>query len=659
MAQGVDLYIFDQMHLAFVVVSRMSPTSVSLGSNGPRAHIDREGNVSGWDPAFETLWGRSASQAVGRKLTQLLVALEPGALPELGSVPRDGAWSGIVALLPTNGNAPRTTGIRLTRADASGALELQLAPLSVLATEAPTGDAPLEAGRDLQRFAALLEFMPGYCYTVDRDLTFTSSSGKGLAALNLRAGQVIGMNLRALWGTREDTYEPLVCHLKALAGIASTYKDVCLGRSLEYLIRPLRAADGNVTGAIGVAVDVTDAEQARQDREKLTAQLRQAQRMEAIGRLAGGVAHDFNNFLTCIMGNLSLLEAHVAKGSDAEGFLAQANAAVDSAAAISRQLLAFSRKQVISPRPVDLSSLVERLHNILERLAGTRIRLQTHCDPELWSVNADAGQLEQVLVNLVMNARDAISEEGEIVIEARNRTLDMSGGQLPEPLGPGQYVVLSVTDSGRGLSDVERSRLFEPFFTTKELGEGTGLGLATVSGAVKECGGAITVESELGKGSTFRILLPRVARAVALEAAPAAKGRSALAVTGGTETILLVEDEPLVLELAHRTLQQLGYNVLPCASADEALRIFGEYQSRIQLVLTDLVMPRMNGKELAARIRAFSPGVPVLYSSGHGENIVAHQGASEGLHFIGKPYRPRELAAKVRQLLDARRSCVL
>jgi signal transduction histidine kinase len=637
----------------------MSPGTVSPGSGGPRARIDREGNVSAWDPALESLWGRPAAQALGRKIDQLLVALEPAALPDLLSVQCAGTWSGIVALVPSNGNAPRTSGIRLTRS--GDGLELQLAPLSVLASEGPSGDAPLEPCRDLQRFAALLELVPGYCYTVDRDLTFTSSAGKGLAVLNLRPGQVIGVNMRTLWGLAsagtprgpsEDTYEPLVCHLKALAGIPGTYRDVCLGRSIEYLIRPLRSDSGDVVGAIGVAIDVTEAEHARQEREKLVARLRQSQQMEAMGRLAGSVAQDFNNFLTCIMGNLSLLEKHVSQGREAEALLAQTNVALDSAASLTRQLLAFSRKQVFSPRPLNLSSLVERMHKILQRLAGTRISVQMACHPELWSVNADAGQLEQVLVNLVLNARDAISDEGKIVLETTNEACDAPGAAPPEPLRAGSYVALSVRDTGRGLSDVERARLFEPFVTTRDAGQGTGIGLSTVYSTVQQSGGTVTVESELGKGTMFRVWLPRVAAAPAPEAAAGPNGRE-LAVAGGTETVLLVEDEPLVLEFAQRTLQQLGYNVLPCSSSDEALRRFGDHQSRIQLVVTDVLLPRLSGKDLAARLRALSPGVAVLFSSGSGEAALDELGPRSDT--IEKPYRPRELALKVRQLLDGRR----
>ncbi len=376
--------------------------------------------------------------------------------------------------------------------------------------------------------------------------------------------------------------------------------------------------------------------------------------MVAIVCLSSGRAYDVKFGRTCSMGKRAMLEPQLATGTDAATCLAEASAAVDSAASLTRQLLAFSRKQVISPRPISLTSLVERVCKILDRLVGDRITVRTDGDRELWNVNADAGQIEQVLINLVVNAQDAIAGDGQIVIETRNLDLSGASAQLPESLQPGQYVALAVTDTGRGLSDLERSRLFEPFFTTKDVGEGTGLGLATVYGAVQQNCGAITVESDLGQGTTFRILLPRVDAAAAPETSSPLRATEE-AMVGGTETILLVEDEPSVLDLAHRTLQRLGYNVLPCSGPDEALRTFSQYQSRIELLVTDLMMPRMNGKELAARIVALSPGVPVLFTSGYGENIIAKQGIiDDGIHFIGKPYRPRELAARVRALLDRR-----
>ena len=636
----------------------MSPDPVTSATPvpaapSPAAYVDPAGRIEAWDPALEGMWGRSAAQALGKKLQEIMVALEPGELPTLERIRRTGVWSGIVALVPADGGAPRPSGIRLSRVGDSERLELRLAPLSLLAADGPPADAPLEPIRDLQRLATILEFMPGFSYTVDRDLVFTSSSGKGLAALALRPGQVIGLNVRDMWGPHDPTYEPLVCHLKALAGIPATYKDVFLGRSLECSLRPLRDESGAIVGAVGVVLDVTEYENARQEQAKLAAQLRQSQKMEALGRLAGGVAHDFNNLLTCIIGNLSLLEAQVHESADAVAAVRDATAAVESATSLTKQLLQFSRKQIISPLPISLSALVQRLGSLLERLVGDRIPLVMRCQADLWSVNADSGQIEQILVNLVANARDAISKDGQVVIETRNVDLTEKGAAVPEPLHPGLYVALTVTDTGRGLSDVERSRLFEPFFTTKDVGEGTGLGLATVYGAVQQNGGAITVESELGKGTTFRILLPRVDSAPVADQASTNARKSTGGIRGGTETILLVEDEPSVLDLAQRTLQHLGYNVLPCGGADEALRAFGEYQDRIQLLVTDLVMPRMNGKELAARITAREPRVAVLFTSGYGENIIAKQGViDDGVHFIGKPYRPEDLARRVRSLLD-------
>ncbi len=355
------------------------------------------------------------------------------------------------------------------------------------------------------------------------------------------------------------------------------------------------------------------------------------------------------------MGNLTLAEEQVEGDTRLARFLDGASAAAESAATLTRQLLAFGRKQVIEPRPVNLSTLIERVKGMLGRLIGESITLQTACPGDLWYVAADPGQLEQVLVNLVVNARDAITGHGAITVETRNVETSQSDAP-PGPPQPGRYVMLSVSDTGRGMSDVVRSKLFEPFFTTKDTGAGTGLGLATVYGAVEQNGGTITVESKLGQGSTFRIFLPRVepdaaslAKAEVAPAPPSSRAR------GGTETILLVEDEPLVLDLAACTLEQLGYNVLPCATADEALRRLPEYPNRIDLLVTDVVMPRMNGKELASRVASLQPGISVLFSSGYGEDIIAKQGVLDaGLYFIGKPYRPGELAAKVRSVLDER-----
>jgi len=620
--------------------------------------VRRDGIVYAWNAALELLSGRDEASVRGRPLAELIVPLEPGSIPDPASFAPGVSWSGIVAVPGLERRPPRVLVAELRRASDSDELSLTLA-----APHVPERPATVETSTrsqsclDEQRLELVLSSMPGFVYTLDRDLVFTSSVGAGLAALNLKPNELVGLSVLDMWGVRDPSYEPLACHLRCLAGSTTeTYQDVCVGRSIEYRLRPLYDPDGNVTGILSTGFDVTEREHAREEQAKLTAQLRQAQKMEAIGRLAGGVAHDFNNLLTCIMGNLTLAGEQLERDSRVSRYLAGASAAAESAATLTRQLLAFGRKQVIEPRAVNLSTLIERVKGMLERLIGESIRLETACAEDLWYVRADPGQLEQVLVNLVVNARDAITGHGEISVETRNMETSDADAPVPGPPTPGRYVLLTVRDTGRGMSDVVRSKLFEPFFTTKETGAGTGLGLATVYGAVQQNGGTITVDSALGQGATFRIFLPRVDAEPAAheEREPAPMPPSSRA-RGGNETILLVEDEPLVLDLAHCTLEQLGYNVIPCGSADEALRRLPEFAGRVDLLVTDVVMPRMNGRELASRVASLQPGIAVLFSSGYGEDIIAKQGVLDaGLYFIGKPYRPGEFAAKVRGILDQR-----
>jgi two-component system cell cycle sensor histidine kinase/response regulator CckA len=634
------------------------PRFLREGDAEPAASIRRDGTVSAWSPELERITGWSADDARRSSLSELLAPLEPREMPDPKQFVPGMSWSGLVAVAGSGSRAPRPLRAELRCPAGSEDIRLTLAVVDdpALAGRPSELPSPAEGHFDRQRLALVLENMPGFVYTLDRNLTFTSSVGAGLSALNLKSGELVGANLLDLWGVRDPSYEPLACHLRALAGsVTETYRDVCVGRSIEYRLYPLCDAAGIIVGVLSTGFDVTEREQAREEQAKLTAQLRQAQKMEAIGRLAGGVAHDFNNLLTCIMGNLTLAEEQVASASPIARYLGGASAAAESAATLTRQLLAFGRKQVIDPRPVNLSTLIERVKGMLERLIGESITLRVACAADLWHVQADPGQLEQVLVNLIVNARDAIIGHGEILVETRN----VETSQPDAPVGPsdaGRYVMLTVRDTGRGMSDVVRAKLFEPFFTTKETGAGTGLGLATVYGAVEQNGGTITVDSTLGEGSTFRIFLPTVEVVAPAEKAqePTQPPPSSHA-RGGTETILLVEDEPLLLDLAACTLLELGYNVIPCASADEALRSLPEYQSRIDLLVTDVVMPRMNGRELASRVSSLAPGISVLFSSGYGEDIIAKQGVLEaGLYFIGKPYRPGELAAKVRSILDER-----
>jgi signal transduction histidine kinase/ActR/RegA family two-component response regulator len=500
------------------------------------------------------------------------------------------------------------------------------------------------------RLHAMLNWAPGFCYTVDTNLTFTSSRGAGLSNIHLEDNQLVGMSLMDLWQTKDLGYEPLQCHLRAFGGMTQTYRDVCVGRSLHYEISPLRDEAGAIVGAVGVGIDVTERETSQDEKARLLSQLRQAQKMESVGQLAGGIAHDFNNLLTCIIGNVALARELGDPESKTAKMLEGAATAADSAAALTRQLLAYSRKQVIDPRPLSLNTLTGRVEMMLRRMIGENISLSLERADDLWFVRADPGQLEQIIVNLVVNARDATRENGRIVISTCNKVVEKGApvGELP----PGEYVRLSVVDNGEGISEGVQAKLFEPFFTTKPLGEGTGLGLATVYGAVQQNGGEVVVESTLGEGAAFHIYLPRVMTVPQL-VEEVQQPPSETRAKGGSETILLVEDELSVLELSQRALENLGYRVLACASADDALRVFEEERGHVEILVTDVVMPNMNGKELASRITGLDPEVAVLFTSGYGENIIAINGVIErDIQFLPKPYRPAQLAWKVRDVLD-------
>jgi nitrogen-specific signal transduction histidine kinase len=390
------------------------------------------------------------------------------------------------------------------------------------------------------------------------------------------------------------------------------------------------------------------------EREALEAQLRQAQKMEAVGQLAGGVAHDFNNLLTVIRLHSELLAEALAESDPRREDVAEIGRAADRAAALTRQLLAFSRRQVLQPRVLVLDEVVRNARQLLHRVIGADIRVESH-GTTIGRVRADPGQIEQVLVNLAVNARDAMPEGGRLLIETADVELDaMFGPKRGAAISAGPYVMLAVSDTGLGMDAATQARIFEPFFTTKEVGKGTGLGLSTVYGIVKQSGGSIWVESEPGAGATFRIYLPRVdADLASREPAPEAV-HAADDTTRGSETILLVEDEDAVRTLAGRMLRRKGYRVLDARHGGEALEILGAYLGRVDLVLTDIVMPGMGGTELARRVREMRPNVPLLFMSGysHGE-IEQRGGFAPDEAFLQKPFTADELARQVREVLEA------
>jgi PAS domain S-box-containing protein len=417
----------------------------------------------------------------------------------------------------------------------------------------------------------------------------------------------------------------------------------CRGRDLVVESRwtLLRDDEGRPHANLVINTDITE-------RKQLEEQYLHAQRMESVGTLAGGVAHDFNNLLTVINGYCELLVETAAPDDPSRPILVEVCRAGERAAALTRQLLAFSRKQMFSTRVFDLNGLVRDTGRMLDRLIGERVELQSKLEPSLARVKADPGQIEQVIVNLVVNARDAMPGGGRLTVETANVELDEGYARRHMNVRPGRYVRLAVSDTGVGMDAATQARVFEPFFTTKEVGKGTGLGLATAHGIVSQSGGHIDVRSTPGKGTTFDVFLP-----VANDEPDPVAGESAFPAARGTETILLVEDEAGVRGLARVALAANGYAVLEAECAEKALTLVGAHTGPLDLLVTDVVMPRMSGRELAEKLLAARPGVKVLYLSGYTEDAVVRYALPAGKSgFLQKPFTPTVLVRKVREVLD-------
>jgi len=411
--------------------------------------------------------------------------------------------------------------------------------------------------------------------------------------------------------------------------------------TVQLSVRTIRNALGHVDYYETFVHDLTE-------QRRLQTQLAQSQKMEAVGRLAGGVAHDFNNLLTVITTSCDLLLEDFAAGDPKREDVEQVRKAADGATALTRQLLAFSRQQVLTPLVVDLGDVVHGVEKMLRRVIGEDIDLVTVLDPAAGAVKADVGQLEQVLMNLAVNARDAMPTGGKLSIETASVEHDPDYAREQEAAALSRFVMLAVSDTGTGMDEATKARIFEPFFTTKEPGKGTGLGLATVYGIVKQSGGFIWVYSELGLGTTFKIYLPRVDAAAASGVATPARTES----LRGTETVLLVEDAAAVRTVTHQALARQGYTVLDAPNGTEALRIASEHSGPIHLLLTDVVMPGLSGRQLSDELTRLRPGTKVLFTSGYTDDAVVRHGVLEfGIAYLQKPFTVDGLARKVREVL--------
>jgi len=604
--------------------------------------LDREDRIVDLNPAAARIVGRPVTAIIGKRFDAVFAGRI--ALRELG---RAGSQMQIEVML-NEGDAARSFELRswpLEQGDDAFGRLLVFRDI----TREKRAEAAARASEEQLR--VVIEQMPAVLWTTDANLNFSRILGAGLQQLRVAPESIEGIDLFEMFGTIDRTHPAVAAHLRALEGTPTAYAVEWFGRDFECHVEPLNDERGAAFGVIGVGVDVTE-------RRDLREQLRQSQKMEAIGRMAGGVAHDFNNLLTAVAGYAQLaredlegLGGHPEAGAKLRHDLDAIGHAAERATKITAQLLAFSRRQVLQPRTLSLNDTLEEMDSMLRQLIDAQIELVGRFAPDCAAVRIDPVQLQQVVINLVLNARDAMPDGGTITFETGDVELT-EGLNVPyDVIPPGEYVLLTVTDDGVGMDERTRARLFEPFFTTKDAGKGTGLGLSTVYGIIRQTGGYISVDSRPGEGARFKIWFPAVERGTAIDEGP--EGSEPAPQLRGDETVLLVEDEAMVRELASRVLNGHGYLVLEAASGAEALEACRRHEGPVDLLVTDVVMPGMNGSELAERIDTLYPTAHVLFISGYtGGALVEHGVLRDGTNFLQKPFSPDHFVRKVREVLD-------
>jgi PAS domain S-box-containing protein len=491
------------------------------------------------------------------------------------------------------------------------------------------------------RLRLILEQIPAIVWSVDKDFVITSSIGLGLKALGLKAGELVGKTLWEYLGTNDPDHPTVAAITRAMNGETVSLDLEYKGIYFQSRFQPLKNKKDQITGAAAVSLNVTD-------RKMLEDQFRQAQKMEAVGQLAGGVAHDFNNILNIIIGYSDMLSASAGEDATSLEDIEEIRKAAKRAAGLTHQLLAFSRQQALQPRVLNLNEEIDDLEKMLARLVGEDIHWELSLAPDLWVVRADPGQVQQVLINLAVNARDAMPKGGRFTIKTHNSTFYEASSHSDVP--PGEYVTMVVSDTGVGMDTETKARAFEPFYTTKEKGKGTGLGLSLVYGVVRQSNGYITIDSEINKGTSFTIYLPKTDEPLKKEA----NAREPLRLNGKLETILVVEDEIPVQRLVSRILSKNGFKVLLASNGEEALGLVDNHGAELTMILTDIVLPDIRGDEIAKRILVKFPELKILYMSGYVDRDFGDFNVDESVAFLQKPFSPDALTLKVRSILNSR-----
>jgi PAS domain S-box-containing protein len=627
--------------------------TVVRDSNDAITIQDFDGRITAWNRGAELMYGYSEAEALAGNIDLLtapgkiaeqqdfirrLVAGEAITSFETQRLTKDGrvldVWMTVTKLMDDAGNP---VGLASTERDITARKRAE------------------EALRESEeKYRRLIENSPNLIYTINAEGVLTFVSSTWTTHLGHLVTQVTGQPFRSFvhpddLASCQAFLETALKTGQCKSGIESRWHHADGSWRWHFQSgSPIRDQAGTVVGLQAITTDITERKRAEEERETLQAQLRQAQKLESIGRLAGGVAHDFNNMLCIIIGRAEMALEKLGSADPTRSDLLEIIMAGRRSADLTRQLLAFARKQIIAPKVLDLNDTVGGMLTMLQRLIGENIDLRWKPGANVWPVKMDPSQVDQILANLVVNARDAITNVGKVTIETEKVEIDAVYCATHADAAPGSYVMLAVSDNGRGMDQEVMAQIFEPFFTTKAVGQGTGLGLATVFGIVKQNQGFIDVHSEPGKGTTFKLYLPRHE----LAEAPPAEGQIITETPTGTETILLVEDEQALLELATLQLVELGYTVLAADTPVKAIRLAKKHDGEIQLLMTDVIMPEMSGRELAKQINLQLPGIKCLYVSGYTADIIAEQGVlDQGIHFLQKPFSLVTLAVKMREAL--------